>query len=117
MGNVKHLAYNEAIEKMKKLAEDINICMFCTGTELPFQTRPMATQKVDNEGNLWFLSGATSDKNMEIKTDMNVQLIYAKPGDSHFMTVSGKAVVLKDRPVIEDLWTPLAKALVQGGKR
>jgi general stress protein 26 len=116
MGNIKHLAYNEAIEKMKKLAEDINICMFCTGSKLPFETRPMATQKVDDDGNFWFLSDSSSDKNMDIKEETDVQLIYAKPGDSHFMSVAGKAVVLKDRPVIEDLWTPIAKAWFKGGK-
>ncbi|MCW3104822.1 MAG: ral stress protein [Bacteroidetes bacterium] len=115
MGNVKHLAYGEAIEKMKKLAEDINICMFCTGSKLPFETRPMATQQVDSDGNFWFLSDSSSDKNMEIKEGTDVQLIYAKPGDSHFMSVAGKAIVLKDKPVIEGLWTPMAKAWFKGG--
>ena len=114
---VEHLSNQDAISKMKKLAEDINICMFCTEVQLlPFHARPMATQKVDEQGNIWFLSGKESDKNHEIKHDSTVQLIYAKPGASEFMTVTGRAEITKDRDKIEEMWTPIAKTWFQGGK-
>jgi general stress protein 26 len=115
--SVQHLSNQEAISKMREIAEDINICMFCThSAELPFSTRPMATQKVDEQGNIWFLSGKESDKNHEIKNDDMVQLIYAKPGDYKFMTVTGHATVSKDREKIEEMWTPIAKTWFHGGK-
>ena len=104
MGEVKDLSHTDAIKKLKELAEDINICMFCTKTDkLPFQTRPMGTQKVDEEGNLWFLSAADSDKNNEIKQDDIVQLLYAKSSDAHFLSVTGKASITKDKHKIDEL--------------
>jgi len=38
----------------------------------------MAVQEVDESGNIWFLSGADSNKNFEIKQDEEVQLLFSK---------------------------------------
>jgi general stress protein 26 len=117
MGDTKNLTQAEAIQEMKKLAESINVCMFCTqSSDLPFQTRPMGTAKIDNSGDFWFLSDIESDKNNEIKKDDKVQLIYSQPGGSKFMTVYGKAAVSKDRKKIDELWNDLDKAWFTQGK-
>ncbi len=117
MGEIKNLSQTEAIAQMKKLAEDIRVCMFCTKSgSLPFETRPMSTSKVDEDGTFWFLSDAESDKNFEIGLNDSVQLVYAKPGDSHFMTVYGKANVTKDKKKIDELWNDIAKAWFKEGK-
>lgn len=118
MGQTKDLQNEEAIKKIKELAEDIRTCMFCTEVEnLPFKTRPMATLDIDDEGNLWFMSNINSNKNDEIKTDDQVQLIYSKGGDSHFLSVSGKAFIETDQQRIDELWNVYIKAWFQGGKK
>ena len=117
MGDVKNLSQTEAIKKLKELAEDIGVCMFCTDLgRVPFQTRPMATQKVDENGDLWFLSAASSDKNDEIRHDSDVQLLYAKNSDAHFLSVLGKASVSRDKAKIDELWNKMAEAWFKGGK-
>ena len=118
MGQTKNLQNEEAIKKMKELVEDIKTCMFCTNTtKIPFNTRPMATADVDDEGNLWFISNAESNKNDEIKDDATVQLIYAKGGDSEFLSVSGKATIVKDQEKINEVWNMFAKAWFKDGKK
>lgn len=115
MGQTKDLQNDEAKKKIKELVDDIKTCMFCTSTgELPFNTRPMATADVDEEGNLWFMSNVESNKNDEIKDDDKVQLIYAKGGGSHFLSVSGKAFILKDQDKIDEYWNMFAKAWFDG---
>jgi general stress protein 26 len=117
MGTTKDLAGKEAIEKIKELAEGIDICMFCTEVEsLPFSTRPMSTQEVDEQGNIWFLSSAKSDKNLEIKQNDKVQLIYSKASDAHFLSVYGHADVLRDKQKLDEVWTTMAKAWFTEGK-
>lgn len=117
MGEFKNLSHEEGIKKAKALAEDINICMFCTESEnLLVETRPMATQQVDAEGNFWFFSIAKSDKNFEIKAGSNVQLIYANVSDSHYLSVYGTASITKDRKKIDELWNKMAEAWFKGGK-
>lgn len=117
MGDYKNLSSEDAVSKLKKLAEDIRICMFCTDlTHTPFSTRPMSVQEVDESGNIWFLSGADSDKNFEIKQDENVQLLFAKNSSSEYLNVYGKAFIYKDKSTIEDKWSPVAKAWFSKGK-
>ena len=117
MGQTKNLHDEEAIKKIKEMVNDITTCMFCTEVQnLPFKTRPMATLEVDDEGNLWFMSSKESNKNDEIKTDDSVQLIYAKGGDSEFLSLSGKANIIADQEKIDELWNTYAKAWFQGGK-
>lgn len=113
----KDLKKEEAVAKLQELANDINICMFCTELDQqPFATRPMAVREVDDEGNLWFISSASSHKNNEIKEDENVQLIFAKPSSTEFMSVYGKASIFRDQEKIKDLWTPIANAWFEEGK-
>lgn len=117
MSNHENLTSKEGIDKIKDLAKDIRTCMFCTKVDnLPFKTRPMATADVDDEGNLWFFSSAASNKNDEIKNDELVQLIYAKNSDNHFLSVTGKAHIIKDRQKIDELWNSMVKAWFPEGK-
>jgi len=45
-----------------------------------------------------------------------VQLIYAKNSNSHFLTITGKAEIVKNKSKIEELWNPMVKAWFPGGK-
>jgi general stress protein 26 len=102
---------------MKELVDHTKICMFTTNLEsTPLQTRPMATQLVDDEGTFWFLSDEHSHKNLQVEDDSRVQLFYANADKYEFMTVYGYAVTSDDRSKIEQLWNPLAKAWFKGGK-
>lgn len=117
MSNTKNLHEEDAIKKIKDFVDNIKTCMFCTKvTEMPFRTRPMATQEVDEEGNLWFFSGKSSDKNDEIKNDDTVQLLYSKNSDSHFLTITGTAQIVNDQKKKDELWNSLAKTWFPGGK-
>lgn len=117
MGDIQNLGNQEAIQKIKELAEKIRVCLFCTqSTELPFETRPMGTQQVDEEGKLWFFSSAGSHKNREIKQDDQVQLLYASPGDAQFLAVYGTATLVRDRQKVDELWNKLAEAYFPEGK-
>lgn len=117
MGNYKDLFSKEAVDKIKEMAEDIKMCMFCTELSVrPVPTRPMSVLEVDDRGNLWFLSSKDSNKNAEIKHDDEVQLIFAKNADAHFLSVFGKAIIYTDRSHVEDVWTPIAKTWFEEGK-
>lgn len=114
---IKHLFSQEAIDKVKEMATDIGVCMFCTElTEKPIQSRPMSVSEVDDNANLWFISSSQSNKNDEIKTDSDVQLFFAKNADSHFLSVFGKATIYKDRKIIEEVWKPIDKTWFEDGK-
>jgi general stress protein 26 len=114
---IHDLSHREAIEKIQLLTKHNKICMFTTHlTEVPFQTRPMSVQEVDDDGNLWFLSGADSRKNWDISEDARVQLVFANQSDYEFLSIFGHAEEFKDRDKIEQIWNPIAKAWFKEGK-
>jgi general stress protein 26 len=117
MGDTKNLANTEAIEKLKQLAEDADICHFVTNLKsLPLQSRPMSTQEVDDEGNIWFMSRNTSDKNIDIAMDHHVQLFYSKNTSSEYLSVYGTAEISTDKAKIKELWQPINKAWFTEGE-
>ncbi|HJR99640.1 MAG TPA: pyridoxamine 5'-phosphate oxidase family protein [Flavobacterium sp.] len=115
--SVENLTHSEAIKKLKELAESARICMFCTNlTELPMNSRPMSLQECDQEGNLWFISSAESNKNFEIKEENKVQLFFMNNGNAEYLSIYGKAFIYKDKSTIEKQWSSLANAWFEKGK-
>ncbi len=116
--NYEDLSRSEAIDKMKVLVESAQTCFFCTNlkADAAFETRPMAVQKIDDDGNLWFLSSVDSHKNEELKNNDAVQLLFQGDPHTDFMNVFGHATVSKDREKIEELWNPLLKTWFTEGK-
>jgi len=116
MSTTKELRGTDAIEKYKEIVSHNPICMFLTRPEKnPMPSRPMATQKVCDQGNFWFLSSRSSMKNEDIAKNPDVQLIFSNPSDSEFLSVSGKASVVNDEAKKKELWGPLTKAWFPDG--
>lgn len=118
MTGIRNLNDENAVLKLRELAESVDICMFCTNliTDDGASCRPMSTQKVCDQGNIWFFSNADSDKNKEIEQDKNVQLFYSHPGKDSYLIVNGEAEITQDKNKIEELWSPVLKAWFPSGK-
>lgn len=115
--STENLTHHDAVKKIKDLSESAKICMFCTELDtLPINSRPMSLQETDDEGNLWFISGDSSNKNFEIKDDKRVQLFFMNNGDYQYLSIFGDATIYKDRATIEDKWSPMANAWFEDGK-
>src|SRR6186713_141165 len=111
MSEIKDLQQAAAIEKLKELAEGIDICLFGSGSEDADGSsfRPMSTKLVDDEGIIYFLSDRNSEKNGEIQKDPRVKLFYADPRKSSYLIITGEAEISEDREKIAELWSSLDK--------
>ena len=118
MSNVKDLNNEEAIEKLKDLVSDIDVCLFRTNlkTDDGASCRPMAAINVCDQGNIWFFSEKDSDKNKEIEASNKVQLFFSSPSRSSYLVVNGDAEIIMSEEKIEELWTPAAKIWFKEGK-
>ena len=118
MSNTENLNHKEAINKLKSLVDDIMICFFCTNlkTDDGSNCRPMKVIKVCDQGNIWFFSEKSSDKNKDITSDKNVRLLFSHPAKNSYLVVNGEAEIILDKTKIEELWTLEAKIWFKEGK-
>ncbi len=101
----ENLYNDEAIKKVKEMAEDIDFAMMATNLEkTPIHMIPMSTKKVDDHGNIWFLSNKNSTHNENIMKDSSLHLIYSDTGDMQFLNVYGTATITTDRKMIDELY-------------
>ena len=73
-------------------------------------SRPMATQKTEFDGSLWFFTGLNTGKISEIDWNPEVNLSYAEASDNRYVSVSGTAEIVDDRAKMEELWSDIYKA-------
>jgi general stress protein 26 len=107
---------SESIAKLKELLEGIDFCMLTTIDGGVLRSRPMSTQQFEADGDLWFFTSDNTHKVEEIEKDNRVNVAYSKPDDNTYVSVSGRAELLKDRAKIEELWNPIHKAWFPEGK-
>ncbi len=101
----KNLSNTDAVSKLKELATSIDFALMATQLDkFPLHAIPMSTKKVDSKGNIWFLSGKDSTHNKNINKDSKVQLFYSKAMAMEFLTVYGKAEIVDDQIIVDDLY-------------
>ena len=104
-----------SIEKIRKLTEDIDFCMLTTIDAGHMRSRPMSTQQTEFDGDLWFFTDDNTHKIDEIAKDNRVCAAYAKPASDTYVSISGRAEVVRDPAQMEELWSPVLKAWFPDG--
>ena len=117
MSEATELTGAAGMKKLGDLIADIRFAMLTTAAkDGTFDSRPMATQKMEFQGSVWFLTADDSRKVSEIAHNANVSLIYADPGNASYITVKGRANVSHDKQKIHELWSPIYQAWFPGGE-
>jgi general stress protein 26 len=83
-------------------------------------SRAMQTQRRTGGTDLWFMTNAESEKFEELALDPHVNVAYFRDRTREWVSVSGHAILSKDRDLIDSLYKPDWKAWLgdQGdGKR
>lgn len=106
------LAGPDAVDKIRQVVDKADTCFLVTHGGV----RPMGVRQCDDDGNLWFLSDKHSHKNAQIEANGEVELYFQATEHSGFMHLTGHAIVLQDKALIDKLWTPLARVWFHEGK-
>jgi len=116
MTTTKHrTTKQEKIEKVRDLIKGIKIAMLTTinKSDGSLHSRPMGTQQIEFDGDLWFFTQANSPKAEEIAKDQQVNVAYA--ADHRWVSVSGTAQILEDKAKMQELWNPVYKVWFPDG--
>lgn len=104
----------DGMEKIAELVDEIGVAMLTFADDSGTLTsRPMMALEMDAEGSLWFFTRPTPGK---VEAQGKVNLAFARPDRASYVSISGRAVLLKDRAKIDELWSPMAKPWFPEGK-
>lgn len=102
--------------KLWNLIKDVKIAMLTTvHNDDTVHSRPMATQRAEFDGDLWFFTSRNTEKCFDVEQEKHVNVSYAAPDDQRYVSVSGRAKVVVDRDKARELWHPGLKAYFPDG--
>lgn len=101
-------------EKIELITEKIkgmrNAYFITTDAHGHIHGRPMSTQDMDEQGDLWFMTSKDSKKIQDIEKNPQIGLIYGHTSGTPSISISGTALLSNDREKIKELWNDLYKA-------
>lgn len=74
----------------------------------------MAVLNSDATNVLWFFTGADTEKAREIEDNSHVNVALADESSNSWVSMSGRASIIKDSAKAKELWTPFAKGWFEG---
>ncbi len=113
-----HSADHQAsIRRLADLIHGVEIAMLTTANaDGRLVSRPLGTQEVEFDGDLWFATSKDSPKVAEIRANPRVNVAYASAAKNTYVSVSGRAKISNDRAKIDALWSPAMSVFFPGGK-
>ena len=111
-----HDTNTDAVKQLGEKIKGIRVAMMTTEEEDGMlRSRPMATQEMEFDGDLWFFTQASAAKVGDVEHHSQVNLSYVDHGDSRYVSVSGTAELVRDRQKMQELWRPFYKAWFPNG--
>lgn len=98
-----HTTNQEAVETVKKLIDKIETAMLTTISAEGLVSRPMQTQDIEFDGDLWFLTSKETDKYQELLKNPSVNVAYI---DKSYVSIRGTAELVEDIERKKELWSP-----------
>ncbi len=93
-------------QKVWSLIKDIKTALLVTtGQGGQLHGRPMVALNKEFDGDLWFASREGAPKLDEIAEHQQVLLAYAEPKDQDYVSLSGRASLVRDPAKVESLWS------------
>lgn len=102
--------HQEAIQTVHELIKDIDTAMLTTISDDGLVSRPMKTQDIEFDGDLWFLTKKDTGKFHELLQHQHVNVAYV---DESFVSIRGTAELVDDRERLKQLWNPMYEQLLE----
>jgi general stress protein 26 len=101
-------------EKVRALVKDARIAMLTSvAPDGRLVSKPMATQDVELDGDVWFVAERDSQKVRNIEAHPHVNVAYSDR--SSWVSLSGTAAVVDDPAKLAELWNTFTDAWLEGG--
>ncbi|GAB6991051.1 pyridoxamine 5'-phosphate oxidase family protein [Paenibacillus pini] len=96
-----HEANQEAIETVRDIIKGIDVAMLTTMSSEGLVSRPMSTQEVEFDGDLWFMTKKETSVYQEILQQSNVNVAYVHKS---YVSIRGEAEIVEDQAKLKEFW-------------
>jgi general stress protein 26 len=104
-------ASQDNLSKLGELIDGIDVAMLTTVDQTgKINARPMQSQELDENGSIWFMTSRKADSTDEIQDNSTVNVSYVCHKNHRYVSVSGRAFLVKDNAKLESIWKPAYKA-------
>jgi general stress protein 26 len=108
--------HEQEIKKLASIIKGIKFAMLTTSEEDgTLHSRPMTTQDVEFDGDIWFFTRADAPKVEETNQHRQVNVSFADPDTNKYVSASGTAEIVRDRNKLEQYWKPVYKTFFPEG--
>jgi general stress protein 26 len=109
--NRDEVPLQKKLDDLYALIDGIEVAMMTTRRpDGQLVSRAMQTQERRAHADLWFVTNWESDKLDELALDPHVNLAYYKDRTREWVSVSGRAILTRDRDLVRGLYKPDWKA-------
>ncbi len=107
-----------AVTRLRRMIDKARVAMLTTLSEdQELRARPLHTERMDDDGTLWFIVGAASPKLREIYAHGGKAcLSYCDPERQNYISLSGTARLVDDPGCKAGLWSATAEIWFPGGR-
>ena len=104
-----------AERRLEDVLDEFSIGMLVTQTQSgQLRSRPMALARRDGTDAVYFATDDETGKMVEL--DAHPQVNVALQSSSRYLSLSGRAEIVRDRRLVEDAWSPAMKPWFPDGK-
>jgi general stress protein 26 len=103
-------ANREGLETIRELIKGIDTAMLTTVTDEGLVSRPMKTQDVEFNGDIWFLTKKDTSKYHELLHNAKVNVAYA---DKSYVSISGTAEIVQSREKVKEFWNAMYEKMLE----
>ncbi|MBV9653217.1 MAG: pyridoxamine 5'-phosphate oxidase family protein [Acetobacteraceae bacterium] len=106
----------ESKQKLWDMIKSIQVAMLTTDDGSHLRSRPMVASQRAFDGTLFFLTRASAPKTAEVGARERVNLSYADAHKQNYVSLSGRAHLVRDRATIDDHWSEASRTWFPKGK-
>lgn len=107
-----HSQPNDTMRKVAELVKGINVCMLSASACGRLISHPMNPLELDARGDFWFFSSYRAATQIDLSF---INIGFSDEDRSIFISLSGRAELLREQARIDRLWTPAVKPWFQLG--
>ena len=105
---------DRARRRCVEIAQDARFCMLTgAAADGALHARPMTPQQVTDDLESWFFISRSSEQAVDLGARPDVNLSF--DGSSDWLSVAGRATLVDDRALVEEMWNPVVEAWFPDG--